>query len=110
MSALAGEGFKRVEKIVAQYEGELDTTIQIRSDEFSARQKKVQAALKDRDLDVGIFFWYREMPGDGVYLTGYNPTIERASGLIGQQGAPLAIGGPGAGMVAREVAARSGVG
>ncbi|MDP6380152.1 MAG: hypothetical protein QF662_02300, partial [Phycisphaerae bacterium] len=104
MSALAGGGAKRVEKIISLYESDIDTSIQIPAEEFSARQKKVQAALKERGLDVGLFFWYREMPGDGVYLTGYNPTIERASGLIGQEGAPLAIGGPEAGMIAREVA------
>jgi len=103
------DDFKKVETIMSRYADSIDLSLCIPATEFKSRQEKVQAALKERDLDVGFFFWYREMPGDGIYLTGYNPTIERACGLIGQEGAPLAIGGPEAGKIAEEVALRSGV-
>lgn len=94
--------FKRVEKIIEKYEKEIDLSVHISNEEFIERQKKVQKELKRRDIDVGIFFFYREMPGDGLYLTGYDPTIERSAGFIGQSGGPAILAGPEAGLVAKE--------
>ncbi len=109
MMMLTGNDLRKVERIVAEYEGKLDLSVQISADEFKVRQRRVQDELKKRDIDLGVFFWYREMPGDGIYLTGYNPTIERASGLIGREGEPVVLGGPEAGKMAEEVAPRTGV-
>lgn len=44
-----------------------------------------------------------------MYLTGYNPTIERASGVIAQEGVPAVVGGPEAGVMAKEASEESGV-
>jgi Xaa-Pro aminopeptidase len=105
MSILNTSDFKLIEKILGEYTGRLDLSVKVPDDEFISRQQAVQEELKKRELDLGIFYWYREMPGDGIYLTGYNPTIETASGLIGQEGAPLVVAGPEAGKLALEVGA-----
>ena len=105
MALLDSHELKLVERIIADYSGRIDFSVKVPDAEFIARQEKVQVELKNRGLDLGIFFWYREMPGDGIYLTGYNPTIERASGLIGPKSAPLLLAGPEAGLLAMEVGA-----
>ena len=105
---LTADDFKKIDKVIAEYERQIDLSACISTEEFKERRQKVQENLKKRDLDIGLFFWYREMPGDGIYLTGYNPTVERACGLIGQEGVPLVVGGPEAGKIAEEAAARSG--
>lgn len=101
--------FNLIKRIIEEYAKKVDFSLGITNEEFKCRCKKVQSALKDRDLDLGIFFWYREMPGDGIYLTGYNPTIERASGLISQAGFPIILAGPEAGKLAQEVSKERGL-
>ncbi|MCK5736662.1 MAG: M24 family metallopeptidase, partial [Spirochaetaceae bacterium] len=96
------DDFEKVEIIIKKYEKEINLSIHISNAEFIERQKIVQKELKKRGIDVGIFFFYREMPGDGLYLTGYDPTIERSAGFIGQEGGPTVLAGPEAGLVARE--------
>lgn len=54
-------------------------------------------------LTLAFFFWYREIPGDGIYLTGYNPTIERASGVIAPGKRPMLLAGPESGIISKEV-------
>jgi len=93
---------EKVEKIVKKYEKEIDLSVHVSNAEFIERQNIVQKELKKRGIDVGIFFFYREMPGDGLYLTGYDPTIERSAGFIGQEGGPTILAGPEAGLVAKE--------
>jgi Xaa-Pro aminopeptidase len=109
MVLLESNDYRRIESIVEDYSGQIDLLINVPDAEFITRQKTVQAELKKRGLDLGIFYWYREMPGDGIYLTGYNPTIECASGLIGQENQPIVVAGPEAGKLALEVGATKGV-
>ena len=105
--SLSESDHRKIDELLSRYEGEIDLGISVPAEEFKQRWTRVQTQLKRRDLDVGFFFWYREMPGDGIYLTGYNPTIERASGLIGQEGSPLVVSGPEAGMVAKDIASKT---
>jgi len=88
---------------------EINLNLKIGLAEYEQRAKKTQEEMKKRDCDLGFFYWYREMPGDGMYLTGYNPTIERASGVLPVEDKPLIIGGPEAGVVAKEMAKDSGI-
>lgn len=94
------DDFEKIERILRKYEKETDLSVKISDAEFIERQEKVQKELEDREIDVGIFFFYREMPGDGLYLTGYDPTIERSAGFIGRNGGPVVLAGPEAGLVA----------
>jgi len=109
MPTLDQSDFTKIKTVLEDYAGKIDLRIRVPDEEFRSRHQAVQAELKKRDLDLGIFFWYREMPGDGIYLTGYNPTIERASGLIGQDSPPVVLAGPEAGMLAMEVGRSKGV-
>ena len=100
---LNAEDIRKVSDIIACYEPKLDLSVGIPLTEYRERYKKVWAELEKRHIDMGFFFWYREMPGDGMYLTGYNPTIERASGVISPGKEPLLLAGPESGILSREV-------
>lgn len=100
---LSVQDMEKVFKIIEAYEPKIDKTFQIPLEEYDDRYAKVWAQLKARDLDLGFFFWYREMPGDGIYMTGYNPTIERASAVIAPGKRPLLLCGPESGILSREV-------
>ena len=71
---------QKVNEIISSYDSKMDISIHIPFAEYQSRFERVWEKMKEQSIDIGFFFWYREMPGDGVYLTGYNPTIERASG------------------------------
>lgn len=94
---------KKVFRILEHYEKQLNFTKNIPLSEYRQRYKKVWEEMEKRDIDLGFFFWYREMPGDGLYLTGYNPTIERASGVIAVGKAPMLLAGPESGILSQEV-------
>lgn len=89
--------------IIKVYESKIDLSIKIPLKEYEERNRKVWEEMKKRSIDLGFFFWYREMPGDGIYLTGYNPTIERASGFIAPNKGPLLLAGPESGILSKEV-------
>lgn len=93
----------KVTAIIGEYEKKIDKNFKIPLEEYGERYEKVWEELKNRGIDMGFFFWYREMPGDGIYLTGYNPTIERASGVIAPGKRPLILAGPESGIMAKEV-------
>jgi Xaa-Pro aminopeptidase len=97
------EDLKKVMEILATYEKKIDKNFKIPLHEYEERYKKVWAELEKKEIDLGFFFWYREMPGDGIYLTGYNPNIERASGVISPNKRPLILAGPESGILAKEV-------
>lgn len=94
--------FCKIEDIINNYSKKINLSLKISDKEFFDRNQKVQSVLNQRKIDIGIFFWYREMPGDGIYLTGYNPNIEKASGLVLQKGFPIILAGPEAGKLAIE--------
>ncbi len=96
-------------RIIEDYSKKVSTDLKIRPEEFKQRHASLQERMAQRGLDYGLFFWYREMPGDGIYLTNYNPTIERASGVISSNRAPLILAGPEAGKLAEETSAPIGV-
>ena len=100
---LTAEDLRKVSEIVSKYEAKMDFTVGIPLPEYHERHKKVWAELEKRGIDLGFFFWYREMPGDGMYLTGYNPTIERASAVITPGRAPMLLVGPESGILSKEV-------
>jgi Xaa-Pro aminopeptidase len=89
--------------IISEYRKKLDLSVKIPLEEYRKRYKAVWSYLEEHSIDLGFFFWYREMPGDGIYLTGYNPTIERASGLIAPGKPPIILAGPESGILSKEV-------
>lgn len=97
------EDIQKVFKIIDQYETKIDKNYKIPLREYEERYKKAWKELEARKIDMGFFFWYREMPGDGIYLTGYNPNIERASGVIAPGKRPMILAGPESGLLSREV-------
>ncbi len=96
------DDFKKVQNIIDEYKKKIDLSIKIQPEEFERRYEKVWEKMKERNLDVGFFYWYREMPGDGIYLTGYNPNIERACGMITVGKRPILLAGPESGIMAAE--------
>lgn len=99
---LTERDWKKITEIIRAYEGKIDKNFKIPLPEYEERYEKVWKELEERNIDMGFFFWYREMPGDGIYLTGYNPTIERASGVIAPGRRPLLLAGPESGVMAKE--------
>lgn len=100
---LTSKDMEKVAEVIRHYEPKIDKNFAIPLAEYEVRYEKVWKALKERDIDLGFFFWYREMPGDGIYMTGYNPTIERASGVIAPGKRPMILAGPESGILAKEV-------
>lgn len=100
---LTMQDMEKVFRVIAHYEPQIDKDFTIPLEEYQTRYEKVWAELEARKIDLGFFFWYREMPGDGIYMTGYNPTIERASGVIAPGKRPLLLAGPESGILSKEV-------
>jgi len=100
---LSIQDLQKVFDIIAAYESKIDKDFKIPLSEYEERYAKVWKQLEERGIDLGFFFWYREMPGDGIYLTGYNPNIERASGVIGPGKRPMLLAGPESGILSKEV-------
>lgn len=87
----------------------VDKHFAISLDEFRERHRKVQAALKDLGLQVGLVFSDQHYCGDVPYLGGNtNITIEQVAGAIGCGGFHLIAGLEG-GYVAEQLAGRAGV-
>lgn len=99
---LSMEDVKKINAILEHYGGKIDLSTHIPNEEYESRYKKVWEKMEELGIDVGFFFWSREMPGDGVYLTGYNPTLERASGVIAPGKRPALMVGPESGLLAAE--------
>lgn len=93
---------QKVQNIIRHYESIIDTSIKIPLEEYQQRHENVWKRMREHSIDLGFFFWYREMPGDGIYLTGYNPTIERASGFIVPGKKPILLAGPESGILSEE--------
>lgn len=100
---LSSEDMQKVTNILAHYEKEIDLTTAIPLSEYETRYEKVWKRMEEQNIDVGFFYWFREMPGDGVYLTGYNPTLEKASGAIAPGKRPILLVGPESGLLAEEI-------
>lgn len=99
---LTSDDFKKVQQVVEHYAAKVDLSAGISKEEYHTRHKRVWDKLTEKGLDFGFFFWYREMPGDGLYLTGYNPTLEKACAIIAPGKAPLLLVGPESGKWAKE--------
>jgi Xaa-Pro aminopeptidase len=100
---LTAADYEKIARIIETYRSTVDLTVRIPLDEYEKRYERVHEKLREREIDVAFFFWYREYPGDGVYLTGYNPNIERASGIIAPGKRPALIVGPESGLLAAEI-------
>ena len=97
------QDLEKVLNVIRSYEGKIDKNFRIPLEEYEERYAKLWSKLAERNIDLGFFFWYREMPGDGIYLTGYNPNIERASGVISPNKRPMLLVGPESGLLSTEV-------
>ena len=100
---LTNEDMQKVTRILEHYEKEIDLTTTIPLEEYEARYEKVWKRMEEKGIDVGFFYWFCEMPGDGAYLTGYNPTLEKASGAIAPGKRPVLLVGPESALLAEEV-------
>ncbi|HHU53902.1 MAG TPA: M24 family metallopeptidase [Clostridiaceae bacterium] len=96
------EDFLNIEKIIDLYQKKIDLNFTISKPEYERRYKEVWKLLEEHDVDFAFYYWYREHPADGVYLTGYNPTLERASGIISPNKRPMLLVGPESGILAEE--------
>ncbi|MBN1444284.1 MAG: M24 family metallopeptidase [Planctomycetes bacterium] len=107
---LAGlrEEFAKVSRVLETTQA-VDKHFGISRGEFQTRHRKVQAALEDLGLSVGIVFSDQHYCGDVPYLGGNtNVTIEQVAGAIGAGGFHLIAGLEG-GYVAEQLAGRAGV-
>jgi Xaa-Pro aminopeptidase len=99
---LTPEDIQRVDLIIGQYSEKLDLGFKIPDSEYQQRYEKVWKEMEKQGIDLGFYYWYREYPGDGLYLTGYNPTLERASGVIAAGKKPMLLVGPESGLLNKE--------
>ena len=99
---LSMDDMRKINQILEHYEQKIDLSTGVPREEYEQRYQNAWAKMEELGLDVGFFYWYREMPGDGFYLTGYNPTLERASGVIAPGKRPMLLVGPESGLLAAE--------
>ncbi|MCL4415280.1 MAG: M24 family metallopeptidase [Actinobacteria bacterium] len=72
----------------------IDTTIKIPKGEFETRIKKVQNELYRRKIDFGIAYGTPIIPGDVLYLSGYDVHLESSSAIIISPTKMFVLGGP----------------
>jgi Xaa-Pro aminopeptidase len=111
-----GIGAKRVSEFRSEYkkiEAILASTptvkkdLQVPTEEFVARQKRVAEALKKAGFDAGFVFSDEHYNGDVPYLGGNtNVSIEQVAGVIGTKGFHIAAGLEG-GYIAEQLAFRA---
>jgi len=70
--------------------------------EYQARVEKVRSMMREKNLDAAIIYHDELHMYNGVYLTGYWPTIEAGAVLVPAEGKPYLLGGPEAGPYAME--------
>ena len=63
---LTEKDWKKITKIIQAYEEKIDKDFKIPLSEYEERYEKVWEQLRDRGIDMGFFFWYREMPSPGI--------------------------------------------
>ena len=86
----------------------IDPTLRIGKEEFLERCRKVQKALADAGLDVGLVFSDEHYCGDVPYLGGNtNVHVEQVAGIVGRTGFHLVAGLEG-GYAAEQLSPRSG--
>jgi Xaa-Pro aminopeptidase len=106
MQSALERDFKRVEKVLEQTPA-IDRLAGISTEEFTARQACVWAALQARGFDAGLVFSDEHYDGDVPYLGGNtNIQIEQVAGVIGPCGFHIATGLDG-GYVAEQLAPRA---
>jgi Xaa-Pro aminopeptidase len=62
----------------------VDLSIKIPSSEYKQRCKKLRDEMVKRNIDIGVVFGTPYMPGDVLYLTGFDTAVENATALITQ--------------------------
>lgn len=62
----------------------VDINAEIPAEEFRERVKSLRAEMARRGLDIGFAYATPYMPGDVLYLTGFDTTVENATLLISQ--------------------------
>ena len=55
------QDMSKVFDIIKAYEGKIDKSFKIPISEYEARYAKILEKLDERKIDLGFFFWYREM-------------------------------------------------
>ncbi len=101
---------KDFEKVLAVLEKtpRVDPFKRIGKEEFRQRVSKVETALLERDLEVGLVFSDEHYCGDVPYLGGNtNITVEQVAGVVGRTGFHVIAGLEG-GYVAEQLVGRSG--
>jgi len=86
----------------------VDKTLAVTKEEFVARARRVDEALRAAGLEVGLVFSDEHYCGDVPYLGGNtNITVEQVAGVVGPDGFHIAAGLEG-GYVAEQLAGRAG--
>ena len=71
----------------------IDLNKKIPKKEFEERVENIQRQLAERNIDIGFVYGTHSMPGDILYLCGYDPQIENSAAAISPTGF-LVLGGP----------------
>jgi Xaa-Pro aminopeptidase len=61
-----------------------DITVKIPDSEYAARCQELRKTMLERNLDIGFVFGTPYLPGDVMYLTGFDTAVENATALITQ--------------------------
>jgi Xaa-Pro aminopeptidase len=80
----------------------IDTTKKIPKEEFENRVKKLQDEMDRRNIDLGIAYGSPLVPGDVIYLSGYDPHLEIAAAIVVSRTKMAVLGGPESVGCARE--------
>ena len=80
----------------------VDTRVKIPEEEFADRVRKLRQRLEKSNVDIGIVYGTPHMPGDVLYLSGYDPQLENTIVLVSQEKLFL-LGGPEGARYAEEM-------
>jgi len=62
----------------------IDISVKIPDSEYVERCKKLRQEMAKRNIDIGVVFGTPYLPGDVLYLTGFDTAVENAMAIITQ--------------------------
>jgi Xaa-Pro aminopeptidase len=81
----------------------IDKTVRIPVSEYGQRCEKLRKVMAERNIDIGLAYATQCMPGDVLYLTGYDSNIENSCLLITQDKLFVLVGPEGSYMARQNV-------
>lgn len=73
----------------------VDVSVKIPKSDYEARCAKLRSEMEKRGIDIGFTFGSPFMPGDVMYLTGYDPVLENNMVMISKDKVFLLCGQEG---------------